>query len=88
LIELIVDCTLAYAKETLRARDELLAMARSVHRGEVPPLRLGSSSFVKSNLLEIFQKTYCGMFPWTHFVKTNLGAKTDATPLSSYRRHI
>ena len=52
----------AYAKETLRARDELLEMARAVYRGEVPPLRLGFSSFVNSNLLQEFKENYCRMF--------------------------
>jgi DNA-binding transcriptional LysR family regulator len=53
----------AYAKETLRARDELVAMARAVYLGEVPPLRLGFSSFVSGHLLQSFRETYCGMFP-------------------------
>lgn len=35
------EMVLAYARETLRARAELVAMARAVHLGEVPPLRLG-----------------------------------------------
>ena len=52
----------AYAKETLRAREELLVMARAVHREEVPPLRLGFSSFVNGNLLQEFKENYCGMF--------------------------
>jgi DNA-binding transcriptional LysR family regulator len=35
---------IAYARNTLRKRDEMLAMARAVHLGNVPPLRLGFSS--------------------------------------------
>jgi hypothetical protein len=54
---------LAYAKETLRARDELVAMARAVYLGEVPPLRLGFSSFVNGNILQSFREIYEGMFP-------------------------
>lgn len=54
---------LAYAKETLRAREELVEIARAVHLGEVPPLRLGFSSFVNDNLLQSFRETYCVMFP-------------------------
>jgi DNA-binding transcriptional LysR family regulator len=51
-----------YAVETLRAREELLALARAVASGEVPPLRLGFSSFVNGNLLQEFRETYCQMF--------------------------
>ncbi|HTF63923.1 MAG TPA: LysR family transcriptional regulator [Edaphobacter sp.] len=62
-ITLAGEVVLAYAKETLRAREELLEMARAVHLGEVPPLRLGFSSFVNDKLLQSFRETYCGMFP-------------------------
>jgi DNA-binding transcriptional LysR family regulator len=57
------EMVVAYAKETLRSRDELVAMARAVYLGEVPPLRLGFSSFVTGHLLQSFRDTYCGMFP-------------------------
>ena len=62
-ITLAGEMVLAYAKETLRAREELLEMARAVHLGEVPPLRLGFSSFVNDKLLQSFRETYCRMFP-------------------------
>jgi DNA-binding transcriptional LysR family regulator len=62
-ITLAGEMVLAYAKETLRAREELLEMARAVHLGQVPPLRLGFSSFVNDKLLQSFRETYCGMFP-------------------------
>lgn len=52
----------AYAKETLRAREELLQMARAVSQGSVPPLRLGFSSFVNGNLLQEFKENYSRMF--------------------------
>jgi DNA-binding transcriptional LysR family regulator len=52
----------AYAKETLRAREELLTMAKAVSQGAVPPLRLGFSSFVNSSLLQEFKDNYCVMF--------------------------
>jgi DNA-binding transcriptional LysR family regulator len=38
------EMVVAYAKETLRSRDELVAMARAVYLGEVPPLRLRACS--------------------------------------------
>jgi DNA-binding transcriptional LysR family regulator len=38
-------------------------MARAVYLGEVPPLRLGFSSFVTGHLLQSFRDTYRGMFP-------------------------
>jgi DNA-binding transcriptional LysR family regulator len=62
-VTLAGEMIVAYAKETLKSRDELVAMARAVHLGEVPPLRLGFSSFVTGHLLQSFRDTYCGMFP-------------------------
>jgi len=62
-VTLAGEMIVAYARETLRARDELVAMARAVYLGEVPPLRLGFSSFVSSHILQSFRETYCGMFP-------------------------
>jgi DNA-binding transcriptional LysR family regulator len=53
----------AYAQDALLMRTETLAMARAVHRGEVPPLRLGFSSFIKSELLQMFRESYASMFP-------------------------
>jgi DNA-binding transcriptional LysR family regulator len=57
------EMVLAFAKETLRAREELVAMARAVHLREVPPLRLGFSAFVNSNLLQSFRDRYESLFP-------------------------
>jgi DNA-binding transcriptional LysR family regulator len=57
------EMVLAYAKETLRAREELIAMARAVHLREVPPLRLGFSSFVSATMLQSFRDRYESMFP-------------------------
>lgn len=57
------EMVLAYARESLRGRDELITMARAVHLGEVPPLRLGFSSFINGALLQSFRETYSGMFP-------------------------
>ena len=57
------EMIVAYAKESLRARNELLEMARAVHLGKVSPLRLGFSSFVSDNLLQCFRETYSQMFP-------------------------
>jgi DNA-binding transcriptional LysR family regulator len=51
-----------YAVETLRSREELLTLAKAVARGDVPPLRLGFSSFVNGSLLQEFKETYCQMF--------------------------
>jgi len=57
------EMVLAWAKETLRAREELVEMARAVHLGEVPPLRLGFSSFVNPTLIQLFHSKYESMFP-------------------------
>lgn len=53
----------AYAENTLRDWEETLAMATAVQRNEVPPLRLGFSSFVNAKLLEDFRSAYAKMFP-------------------------
>lgn len=52
----------AYAESTLRDWEQTVAMARAVQRNEVPPLRLGFSSFVNAKLLEKFREAYAGMF--------------------------
>jgi DNA-binding transcriptional LysR family regulator len=52
----------AYAENTLRDWDQMLVMARAVQRNEVPPLRLGFSSFINVKLLEKFREGYEGMF--------------------------
>ena len=52
----------AYAENTLRQWEQMLAMARAVQRNEVPPLRLGFSSFINAKLLEKFREGYESMF--------------------------
>jgi DNA-binding transcriptional LysR family regulator len=52
----------AHAENTLREWDQMLAMARAVQRNEVPPLRLGFSSFINAKLLERFRDAYERMF--------------------------
>ena len=52
-----------YAENTLSDWEQTLAMARAVQRNEVPPLRLGFSSFVNAKLLESFREAYEKMFP-------------------------
>jgi DNA-binding transcriptional LysR family regulator len=53
----------AYADTALRERDEIVAMARAIHLGQVPPLRLGFSSFINASLLQTFRESYEEMFP-------------------------
>ena len=38
-------------------------MARAVHRGEVPPFRLGFSSFINPDLLQLFRDAYARLLP-------------------------
>jgi len=57
------EMIVAYAREILRSSDEVVSMARAVHLGRVPPLRLGFSSFVSMNLLQSFRVKYEAMFP-------------------------
>jgi DNA-binding transcriptional LysR family regulator len=52
----------AFAENALRDWEQAVAMARAVQRNEVPPLRLGFSSFVIPKLLENFREAYEGMF--------------------------
>lgn len=54
---------IAYAREALSARDEILEITRAVHRGEVPPLRLGFTAFIKPSLVQVFRDSYTKMFP-------------------------
>jgi len=53
----------AYAESALSERDEIVAMARAIHLRQVPPLRLGFSSFINPNLLQTFRESYEEMFP-------------------------
>jgi len=52
----------AYAENTLKEWDQMLTMARALQRNEVPPLRLGFSSFINAKLLEKFRGGYERMF--------------------------
>jgi DNA-binding transcriptional LysR family regulator len=52
-----------YAQGALSAREEIITMARAVHKGEVAPLRLGFSPFVNPELLEFFRDGYANLFP-------------------------
>jgi DNA-binding transcriptional LysR family regulator len=54
---------ITYAGTALRERDEIVAMARAIHLGQVPPLRMGFSSFINANLLQTFRESYEQMFP-------------------------
>lgn len=57
------EIVVAYAESTLRDWEQTLAMARAVQHNEVPPLRLGFSSFIHAKLLENFRAAYEKMFP-------------------------
>jgi DNA-binding transcriptional LysR family regulator len=52
-----------FAKESVRARNEIVKAARAIHKGEVPPLLLGFSCFVPTSVLEEFQRLYESVFP-------------------------
>ena len=54
---------IAYAQEALQKRTKIIAMARAVHRGEVPPFRLGFSSFINPELLQLFRDAYAKLLP-------------------------
>lgn len=53
----------AYAQEAIQRRSEVMALAQAVHRGDVPPLRLGISSFINPVLLQHLRDSYHEYFP-------------------------
>lgn len=53
----------AYAQEAIQRRSEVVALAQAVHRGEIPPLRLGISSFINPALLQHLRDSYYRHFP-------------------------
>lgn len=53
----------AYAQEAIMRRSEVVALAQAVHRGEIPPLRLGISSFINPALLQHLRDSYHEYFP-------------------------
>jgi LysR family hydrogen peroxide-inducible transcriptional activator len=57
------ELVLGWARTILAERSEVFAIARAIHRGEVPPLRMGFSSFVNQNLLTQFRQSYSELFP-------------------------
>ena len=57
------ELVLSWARTILNERREVFAIARAIHKGEVPPLKLGFSSFVNQNLVAIFRLAYEELFP-------------------------
>ncbi len=53
----------AYAQEAIQRRSEVVALAQAVHRREIPPLRLGISSFINPALLQCLRDAYRAYFP-------------------------
>lgn len=53
----------AYAQEAIERRAEVVALAQAVHRGEIPPLRLGISFFINPALLQHLRDSYHKYFP-------------------------
>ena len=53
----------AYAQEMLDLRDEVVNAARAMDRGEIPPLRLGLSSFINPDVLQSLRQAYARLFP-------------------------
>lgn len=57
--QMIVD----YATATLYGRQYVLRMAKEIFLGNIPPLRMGFSSFVAPRHLQIFKSGYASQFP-------------------------
>ncbi|MGA7157771.1 MAG: LysR family transcriptional regulator [Acidobacteriaceae bacterium] len=57
------EFVLGWARIVLAAKKETFRIAKAIHDGTVPPLRLGFSSFVNGFLLDNFRLVYQGMFP-------------------------
>ena len=53
----------AYAQEMLDLRDEVVNAARALDRGEIPPLRIGLSSFINPDVLQSLRQAYGRLFP-------------------------
>lgn len=53
----------AYAQEMLDLRDEIVNAARAMDRGEIPPLRIGLSSFINPDVLQSLRQAYARLFP-------------------------
>lgn len=53
----------AYAKETILGCAEVVRLAQTVHRGDIPPLRLAVSSFINPSLLQHLRDSYHECFP-------------------------
>lgn len=53
----------SYALEAIEARNEIIKTARAVHRGELPVLKIGFSSFVDPETLQSFRTIYGNLFP-------------------------
>ena len=57
------ELILNWARNVLAERREIFIMARAIHNGNVPPLKLGFSPFVNPFLLQIFRAVYSDLFP-------------------------
>jgi LysR family hydrogen peroxide-inducible transcriptional activator len=57
------EFVLAWARIVLPQKKETFRMAKAIHDGTVPPLRIGFSSFVNGFLLDNFRLAYQAMFP-------------------------
>jgi len=57
------EFVLAWARIVLPQKKETFRMAKAIHDGTVPTLRMGFSSFVNGFLLDNFRIAYQGMFP-------------------------
>lgn len=57
------ELVLNWARNVLAERRQVFLMGRAIHRGEVPPLRLGISPFVNPGLLHLLKLSYHELFP-------------------------
>jgi LysR family hydrogen peroxide-inducible transcriptional activator len=57
------ELVLGWARTVLAERREIFSIARAIHRGEVPTLKMGFSSFVNPTLLTTFRQSYAELFP-------------------------
>lgn len=57
------ELILNWARNVLAERRAIFIMARAIHDGDVPPLKLGFSPFVNPFLLQVFRAVYGELFP-------------------------
>ncbi len=57
------ELVLNWARNVLAERRQVFIMAKAIYKGEVPPLKVGFSTFINPALLQVLQASYNEIFP-------------------------